>query len=337
MKGRIFSIVALMVLAGSLQAIPLTCLGGVNTPSAYVLPHLMAEFSAVSYFGPGVDKLDLDNNDVALEEQDLQFTYGAGVNFGLYDRGEIGLVYTGNEMFLVNLKLQVLLESETMPAISVGVENLFSDFSSDDRDDPDHLAEFDYVNPEMYEANSMYAVMSKSTVLRGLPFTNYLETVLHLGIGSNRFKGNSDVAKQFGGLFGAVEIHPMPFLSFSGEMDGSNLNVGADFMYRNLEVRACLFSIEEIGREGYGRDKPRFALNLRYTMDYFSEIKAAGKYSQYSPVTDIRPDQRGRETIRREGGAAAADNPLLEELEAIRAKRRQAEKELEEIKKVLEE
>ena len=352
MKGRIFIVVVLLLAAGMLQAIPFTCLGGVKVPSAYVLPHMMAEISAVSYFGPGVDELTYRTDTVQPfipeDEQDLQFTYAAVFNFGLFNRLELGAVYTGNEKFLLNAKAQLLYENEAMPALSVGIDNLFSDITQDDEDlkfdpaagaDNEEWATYhednDFANTDMYTANSVYVVMSKSTLLRGLPFSDYLETIIHLGFGSNRFKGNVELSKQLGGLFGAIEIRPVPYMSFIAEMDGYNVNIGADFMYRNLEVRAGLYRIEELGRDESGRTMPNFALNLRYTLDYFSEIKAAGKYAQFSPATDIRPDQRRREEVRRDTGAQG-DNPLLEELEAIRAKRRQAEQELEEIKRVLE-
>jgi len=341
MKGRIFSVVVLVLLAGALQAMPYTCLGGMKVPSAYVLPHLMAEFSAVSYFGPGVSDAGWEQRPngsyMAAEEQDFQFTYAGVFNFGLFDRIELGAAYTGNEMFLLNAKLQILYESETLPALSVGMDNLFSDITQEDRDDNKiDYSEYNFADPDDYTANSIYVVMSKSTVLRGLPFSNYLETILHLGFGQNRFEGNVEVSKQLGGLFGAVEIRPIQYLSLIAEMDGYNLNFGANIMYKNFEFGAGLYRIEEISRDEGDRTTPKFAINVRYTLDYFSEIKAAGKYAQFNPVAEIRPDQRRQESVRRDTGATG-DNPLLEELEAIRAKRRQAERELEEIKRVLEE
>ena len=346
MKGRIFIVVVLLFAAALLQAVPFTCLGGIKVPSAYVLPHLMAEFSAVSYFGPGVDEIKYadvnsysgDELYIADEEQDLQFTYAGMFTIGLFDRLELGAVYTGNEFFMLNAKAQLLYESETLPALSVGIDNLFSDITKEDLDDGkvDH-EEYNFADVDDYTANSIYVVLSKSTVLRGLPFSNYLETVLHLGFGQNRFEGNVELSKQLGGLFGAIELRPVPYLSLIAEMDGYNVNFGANVMYKNFEFRAGMYRIEEIGRKEAGRDMPKFALNVRYTLDYFSEIKAAGKNAQFNPVAEIRPDQRRRDEVRRDTGATSGDNPLLEELEAIRAKRRQAEKELEEIKRVLEE
>ncbi|MCD4828720.1 MAG: hypothetical protein K8R90_04720 [Candidatus Cloacimonetes bacterium] len=340
MKGRIFSVIVLVLAAGVLQAVPFTCLGGIKVPTAYVLPHLMAEFSAVSYFGPGVDELTYvtvyDNDFVITDEQDLQFTYAGVFNFGLFNRVELGAVYTGNEMFMLNAKAQILYESETLPALSVGMDNLFSDITQKDQDDGEvDLEKHNFTDLDDYTANSIYVVLSKSTVLRGLPFSNYLETVLHIGFGQNRFEGNAELSKQLGGLFGAVEIKPVPYMSVIAEMDGYNVNFGANFMYKNFEFRGGIYRIEEIGRSEAGRDKVKFALNVRYTLDYFSEIKAAGKYAQFNPTAEIRPDQRRRAEVRRETGAAG-ENPLLEELEAIRARRRQAEEELDEIRRVLE-
>ena len=352
MKARnlFFLTVLVLILAGSLNAVPFTCLGYMKVPTGYVLPHLMGEISVVGYTGPGVQEYDtetieLENGNTVeqyvIEDADAQFTYSAAINYGFFDRVDLGLVYSGvgDGMFYANLKAQLIYESETMPAVSVGVDNMFSDFEdgyrdSDNEDDIKEYKEHNYADSDDYTAWSPYIVLSKATILRGISVFEQLETVVTLGWGQNRFEGNVAISKRLGGMFGAVEFKPFPYMSVIGEMDGYNFNAMLNFIYQNYEARVGLYRIEEMGREG--RDNPKIALNLKYTLDALSEVKAAGKNKRYSPTAEVVPERRGTRVMRKTT-ESTGENPLLEELESIRAKRRQAEKELEEIRKVLEE
>ncbi len=345
MKARnlVFLTVLVFLLAGSLNAVPYTCLGYMKVPTGYVLPHLMGEISIVGYAGPGVQEYDTVKNSSGVDipvskDADMQFTYSAAINYGFFDRVDLGLVYAGvgDGMFYANMKAQLIYESETMPAVAVGVDNMFSEFKDSYRDDDSEAytdrLDFGYADPDDYTAWSPYIVLSKATILRGVSVFEQLETVITVGWGQNRFEGNKAISKRLGGMFGAVEFKPLPYLSVIGEMDGYNFNATLNFIYQNYEARVGLYRIEE-----YGQRDPKIALNLKYTLDAFSEVKAAGKNKRYSPTAEIVPDRRGTRVIRKSNESSTGENPLLEELEAIRAKRRQAEKELEEIRKVLEE
>ena len=82
-------------------------------------------------------------------------------------------------------------------------------------------------------------------------------------------------------------------------------------------------------------------LGIKYTLDKFSEVKAADKdRPQYKPTSP-----RVKKSTKLAGTFSEAQNvetpqeanPLLEELRLIRERRKQAEKELEEIRKLLKE
>ncbi len=346
MKARnlFFLTVLVLIFAGSLNAVPFTCLGYMKVPTGYVLPHLMGEVSVVGYSGPGVQEIDTyigsDGTEKLVDSDDIdnQITYAAVVNFGFYDRVDLGLVYNGVGLFYANMKAQIVFESETMPAIAVGLDNMFSEYKDSYRDSDaegrDKTVEYNFADRDDYTAWSPYIVLSKATVLRGLAFFEQLETVVTVGWGQNRFEGNRHISKRLGGLFGAIEFKPLPYMSVVGEMDGYNFNAAVNFFYTNYEARLGLYRVEEMGRDG--REDPKIALNLKYTFDSISEVKAAGKTKRYSPTAEVVPERRGTRVLRK-STESTTDNPLLEELEAIRAKRRQAEKELEEIRKVLEE
>ena len=78
----------------------------------------------------------------------------------------------------------------------------------------------------------------------------------------------------------------------------------------------------------------RIALNVGYTFDQFSDVKAAERRKpvEVTPGRTYQPAETGRESYQQ---ATPMDNPLMDELEEIRKRRQQAEKELEEIRKLL--
>ena len=75
----------------------------------------------------------------------------------------------------------------------------------------------------------------------------------------------------------------------------------------------------------------KLAINLKYTLDKFSELKAADKRMKTVAPRTIHRTKPGVEEY------DEGTNPLMDELEQIRKRRKQAEKELEEIRKLLQE
>jgi hypothetical protein len=95
-----------------------------------------------------------------------------------------------------------------------------------------------------------------------------------------------------------------------------------------------MYEVEDLlgvkGDEGSNK----FAVNLKYTIDKFSELKATEKRTK-----TIGAQQRSiqKVTPAEEETYDENSNPLHDELEQIRQRRKQAEKELEEIRKLLQE
>jgi len=197
MKRNIFMIVFFVSVV--LYAVPFTTQGMIKVPDAYVMPHKMAEISAITYR--------------AANESESYGTDFAGVlNVGIYNWLEFGFVGTANEFYYMNIKGRLIQETETLPAISLGIENLGTGVKVDQV---------------------------------GIP---YLETNIHLGFGTGRFKGNLELSKQTGGLFGGFEFKPSQYYSILAEMDGYNINAGLSGKYKNISACLGLYRLEELDR-----------------------------------------------------------------------------------------
>ena len=311
MKRNIFMIVFFVSVV--LYAVPFTTQGMIKVPDAYVMPHKMAEISAITYR--------------AANESESYGTDFAGVlNVGIYNWLEFGFVGTANEFYYMNIKGRLIQETETLPAISLGIENLGTGVKVD------QVGDFENTNNvtdlDDYRRNSIYFVMSKYSLLRGLPFIPYLETNIHLGFGTGRFKGNLELSKQTGGLFGGFEFKPSQYYSILAEMDGYNINAGLSGKYKNISACLGLYRLEELDR----RDL-KYAFSVKYIFDVFSDKKAYEENIQYAKKNQMPV---GKKVISKKG-EILTDNPLKDELDAMIARRKQAEKDLEEIKKILRE
>jgi hypothetical protein len=328
MKRTVFFVIMILMLLGSLTAVPFTTLGNFKVPTAYALPHKMVEFSYVNYFSP--DNMDDFRYDGAIQAN-------GGLNFhGIGITG--GVVYNTNKIAYGNLKIQPFMETENIPAIAIGMDNMFSPIEEYRNDGDLHkskkLADYskdysDIQDIDDYIQNSVYVVISKTTVLRGIPMFDNMETVIHAGVGSRRFVGNTDLSKQLSGFFFGLEMNPSRMVSTFIELDGYNVNAGVGLAYQNYNLRVGAYRLEEMDR----RD-PKFAANLMYTFDHFSDIKSQEKKRQFSYGSTLTNNQ-GKVISRQ--SQEAERNPLMDKLEQLRADREKKMKELEEIRKILEE
>ncbi|MCK4312983.1 MAG: hypothetical protein KAW88_09645 [Candidatus Cloacimonetes bacterium] len=321
MKKLILFLTCMLLLSFStLLAMPYTCLGNVNIPDAYVLPHKMVDFSYTNYF---VNDGIVPGDTVMYNEYD----FAGAIRVGLFDRAEIELVYTSTAGVFCNLKGRIISETETLPALSIGIANLFSsvdDFKSGDSLDYEFPDRVDYIK------NSFYIVISKSLVIiTGMPIMDYLETSFHGGMGMRKFQGKGEIVKSFGGVFLGMDVKPSRYWGFDFEWDSQNINFGLNGFYKNFTLRAGIYEIESL--IGINEKGQKIAINLRYTLDKFSELKAADKRIKTVAPRTIPRTKPGVEEYDEES------NPLMEELEQIRKRRKQAEKELEEIRKLLQE
>jgi len=338
MNRYLLVLAILLVVTFNLLAIPYAVLGNINIPDAYVLPNKMMEFSLSNYFvleGTNFSGLVDENESTDPDSYNLAFS----ASIGLFDRFELGLVATNYEIYYGNFKAKLFTETEKFPSISMGLENLFSKVQNSD--DP-VITEYDFTDPEDYIKNSFYVVMSKSALLlTEVPSLEHVETTFHFGIGNRRFKGQRSIVKDLNGMFGGLDIKPSQYVSFNGEIDGHNLNLGINGYYKNFTIRACVYRLEDMFKEEdnayYGQ---KFALGIKYTLDRFSEVKASDKHRpSYQPASPrVRQRTIAGSVEDREGIESSEEvNPLLEELRMIRERRKQAEKELEEIRKLLKE
>jgi len=326
MKRRVLLLLCILCLFNvALFSMPYTTLGNINIPDAYVLPHKMVDISYTNYFVSD-EVMDRYNG----------YDFAGSIRIGLFDRGELGVVYTSTAGVFGNLKLRIINETETLPALSFGIINLFSSVS--DFDLEDEIAgelDYDFTDPIDYISNSPFLVLSKSLVIiTGIPAMDYLETSFHFGMGQRRFVGKGDIVKNFGSIFWGADIKPSRFWGFDIEWDSQNINFGLNGFYKNFTLRAGMYEVEDLlGVKGdYGSNK--YAINLKYTIDQFSELKASEKRkktiaTQHRAMQKVTPNTE--ETYDEDS------NPLYDELEQIRQRRKQAEKELEEIRKQLQE
>ena len=376
MKKTLLIFVVLLLLA-TLNGVPFTSMGGFNIPSARVLPHKMMEVSVIGSGGQGLNGFEKETTETGgtvFDADQYDVTFAGMLNIGLYDRVEIAAIYDANHEVLANLKIQLFNETESRPAIAFGINNLFSpikdfrDWDDEEMIDEDYWVvdengpyaymhpgdtlatrysineDYQYQDIDDYIENSWYFVISKSVVWADVPFLqslgiDYLESVMHLGLGQGKFVGNVDFSKKFNGLFGGIEAKISDKFSAFAEIDGHNLNIGGSVSVKKLTVSAGMYRLEEVFNDVSA--DPKFALSVKYAIDAWSELKydernhieRTGTGTTSSVPSGRRTVRQGKKEVQEQTGA----NPLLQELEAIRAKRKEAEKELEAIKSLLEE
>ena len=327
-KPILYLICVMLFYSVALFSMPYTTMGNINIPDAYVLPHMMIDFSYTNYFVSDGIIAGVNPDSSRYNEYD----FAGGLRIGLFDRAELGLVYTNTAGVFGNLKVRIISETETLPALSFGILNLFSSVS--DFEKTDVPEEYDFTDPIDYIKNSPYLAVSKSLVIiTGIPIMDYLETSFHFGMGQRKFFGKGETVKSFGGIFGGVDVKPSRYWGFDLEFDSQNFNFGLNGFYKNFTLRVGMYEIEDyIGMKG-DEGSNKLAINLKYTLDHFSEMKASEKRKKTI-------SQRSRSMERTTPDVDTYDedsNPLRDELEQIRKRRKQAEKELEEIRKLLQE
>lgn len=316
MNRKFMSLIFLVGIVGTLFSIPFTTPGGIKVPDAYVLADKMSSLSYVSYMSSFIGK-------------EYKHNFAVSANLGLFDKLQLGFVGTSVNVYYANVKFQAVRETETLPAISIGIDNLFSKVDDFRNKEGESFKDYDFTDPEDYTKNSLYFVMSKTALLRGLPFVPFLETTINMGMGRRRFEGNINLAKQLQGVFIGLNFKPTSRFTILTEMDGFNINAGLAYNYSNFTFRTGVYRIEELDRNS----KVKFAVNLKYTFDQFSSTKLSSKSkSTYVNRRNVVPGKRYYST-----GNDKSSDPVLEELNKIKERRKQAEKELEEIKKLLQE
>ncbi len=318
-----------LVAASAMLAIPYTAMGSINIPNAYVMPHLMMDFSTTGFMtSDGVVELSADETFADRKPYD-ELDYAGNLRIGFFNKVELGIVYTSTAGVFANFKFKLITETETYPAISFGMLNIMSEVG--DPKENYFRGEYDYPDPIDYVKFSPFTVLSKSTVIvTGISGMDYLETTLHLGLGARRFRGRGKYSGYVNGLFGGLEIKPSKYWGVEGEIDGQDINLGLNVFFKNFTANACIFRLEDLANSALGN---KLAINLKYTLDALSELKVNERRVKESTTRYMQ-----NKTVPGSGSYyESGTNPLQEELEQIRQRRKQSEKELEEIRKLLQE
>jgi hypothetical protein len=303
----------------TLNSVPYTTLGQLRVPDAYLLPHKAAEITFTNY-------LRREENSFT-ENKDYEYVPMGMLNLGLFDRIGLG-GWVGDDIGFVNLKLKVLEETASIPQIAVGIDNLFSPVKEDAaRESYSDEEWFDWVDKTFYERNSAYVAVSKASVLRNMTGLKLLETYITLGWGINKFKGQVDIARRFEGIFGSLSIKPHRDLNIILENDGYNINVGAQYSYRNFGFKISYVGLEE-------QENNKIGIAISYLFDRFADKRRQQAWEIGSGKTGTESDVVKSEL---DNDYINSNTDLLEELKKLREQREQAQKVLDELRNQLQE
>lgn len=300
MKKSLFVCLMLLGAIASISAFPFANYGNIRVPDAYVMPHLMGEIAFDNYF----------HREHNHKDDDYAYNWAGAGTIGLFNYGELTLVGTRDEVYYGNVKVKLIGETIALPDISIGADNVFSKVNERQKSGKDI---FDAGN---YRRNSFFFALSKTILMGGVPGAGDVPVRATIGAGSNRFVGTVSFSRQFGGLFGAVQVEPVKNVALVGEIDGHNLNTSLGYTYKNFSARLNLYKIEE----WYARD-PKVGISVSYKIDQFAP-------EPQKPVQQIRRTSQGYDR---------GYDGSFDELQRIRIQREKAERDLEEIKRLLEE
>ncbi|MFA7056769.1 MAG: hypothetical protein WC155_04300 [Candidatus Cloacimonadales bacterium] len=328
MREKILLILSILFCMNVLVAVPFGTLGNIDVPDGFVMPANQIAVNFASYL-----------RDEAMDSSDkagYDYNYVIQAKYGLFDRAEIGLVYTGDEIFYVNAKFQLVRESFEYPGITIGVDNLFSKVGTDafDETHKDYHKWEDIEDRGAYERNSFYVAATKSWALRDVKVLGDMQLYVTVGIGVNRFVGQRDLAEDFSGLFGTFEYYPtqlFPKNNFSvfAEQSGHAINLGARYSWKNLGLQYSVIEIEEFIKDN--QDNLKMAFNIQYSLTYWANTKTTQR-GAFEPNKDrLRTNQQIFES------GAGTGSSILDQIKALRAEELKRQTELNDLIKELEE
>ncbi len=265
MKRTILCVIVLAAMFSVAKATPFQTIGMLRTPDAYVLPHKAAEILLVGYY-----------RDVAAPAYYNTDEFGKFVPYGmlgvgLFDRVELG-IFGGDSVYYLNLKLKVIQETNKIPQIAVGMDNIFSPVNRHRTQDhtPTTAPEWefaDHPDKHSYEYYSPYIVGSKQVVFGGINW------MFNVGLGTNRFIGWVQRSRIWNGLFYSVELSPLKNLALQGEFSGHEFNAGVKYTYRNFGIKAGVEAMEDWVKDSDYKNNLRVAVGLSYLFDKYAEGK----------------------------------------------------------------
>jgi len=265
MKKVILCVIVLAAMLSVAYATPFQTIGMLRTPDAYVLPHKAAEILLVGYYRDVVKPQYMD-----MDEFGNFVPYGM-LGVGLFDRVELGL-FAGDDVYFMNLKVKVIQETNKIPQVSVGMDNIFSPVNRHRTQDhtPTTAPGWEYADhPDKasYEYYSPYIVGSKQVVFGGVNW------MFNLGVGTNRFIGWDQRARIWNGLFYSIELSPLKNLALQGEFSGHEFNAGIKYSYKNFGLKVGIEALEDFVKDNGYEDNLRVAVGLSYLFDEYAEGK----------------------------------------------------------------
>lgn len=245
----------------------------IGVPTADVIGH--NQFNAALYLSAATQ----------FSDDTSPFSYNLGITYGLMDMLDFTLhMYTYKD-YALQVQYNILKDSKSAPGFSVGLKNIsyekFIDEGGGGSDVNSGLMDYGY--PERSQDwFSLYAVATKDFGAYG-KYT--------IGIGRGEFVGydrgrylssvaffdNADlrdnIVNEFMfGLFGGVEIPILNNLSFIGDVDGRDVNLGIRFFTENLQVNAALTHAELFTATNPAQ-RPRVDIGANYLFDFGGKTK----------------------------------------------------------------
>lgn len=342
MKKVILTLIVVATMFGLLNAAPFQTLGMLRTPDAYVLPHKAAEFMVAGYY------LDIAAPQVAEFKGFMPY---AMLGAGILDRLEIG-AFVGSKVndepmiYFLNAKVKILEETNTIPQIAIGMDNILSSQKYHDGRNLNPGDDF-YTHPDKtdYENYSVYGVVSKQAYFLGMPW------MLNLGMGSNRFAGQVKRSRILQSSFVSAEFSPVKNLAIQGEFDGADVNLGLRYSYDNFSFKLGAQAVEDLVKDSSYKDNLRVAFAVSYLFDKYAEaqrrpqLSSLSKAGQTGGKVDVGSQgQTGGVVVPPTGGTDAAQSMLspevrnlLEELRILREERSKAQKSLDDLRQLIQE
>ena len=309
-KVKLLFLLLCICFVSGLVAVPFGTLGNINVPDGYIMPANKIQVNFGSYLRD--ESTDANTG--------YEYIYVIQAKYGLFERAELGLVYTGDEIFFANFKFKLIEESMEYPGICFGVDNLFSKVGTDSQAQKHENEDWFYVTDKTsYERNSFYVTASKSWAFRDVALVGDLQAYLTIGMGVNRFEGQSDLAEDFNGLFGSLELRPNDYFSLFTEQSGHAINVGTRYSWDNFDFQYSLLEIEELVKEN--QNNLKMALNINYNINRWASKKTTKKASFSKNNESIQTETQSFNNTNTGSGAS-----LLERIRALRAEQKKKQK-----------
>jgi hypothetical protein len=185
----------------------------------------------------------------ALGQEDISTEADGWINFGLFNKVELGLVLLTPYEVVGNAKLRILEEKKNRPALSVGVLNIT------DKERISSTGDASLWKPMNY---TLYAVLGKEIPYLGKGY---------LGIGNRWFEAHGSEDKKGSGIFLGIKKEIKP-LTLSAEFDGKYPNIGMELEFpQGVKLKVALTELRYLNEKYEDElDKEiKFALGLSFT------------------------------------------------------------------------